>query len=328
MAAFSEQRYSRARYRRCGKSGLNLPLISLGAWQTFGGYRDGEVAKECLFRAFDLGITHFDFANNYGSPPGNAEVVCGRIIKEMPRDELILSSKAGYHMWEGPYGEWGSRKHLVASCDQSLKRMGVDYFDIFYSHRFDPNTPLEETLGALDTLVQQGKALYIGVSNYDGAAFSKAVQVCENGGLAPITIHQPYFNLLGRGMEKDLAPHAVRNGTGLIAYSPLAAGFLTSKYLDGATPKDSRLAETGGKFMKRNLSQDNLAALRALEALAKKRGQSLAQCALAWTLGRPGITSVLIGASKLSQIEENVAALDNLEFDPQELDSIDRLFPV
>ncbi len=243
----SDNRYSKMRYRRCGRSGLKLPLISLGAWETFGGYRGADVAKECLLRAFDLGITHFDFANNYGTPGGNAEAVCGKVIKELPRDELAISTKAGYGMWPGPYGEWGSRKHLVASCDQSLKRMGLDYFDIFYSHRYDPETPLEETLGTLDLLIKQGKALYAGVSNYDGATYSKAVQVCERGNLAPITLHQPYYNLLGRKVEWDLLPQTGRAGSGVIAFSPLASGILTSKYLGGTIPKDSRSAEKWGE---------------------------------------------------------------------------------
>ena len=331
MKVFSEQRYSKMPYRRCGKSGLNLPLISLGAWETFGGYRGADVAKECFFRAFDLGVTHFDFANNYGTPAGNAELVCGKILKEMPRDELIISTKAGFGMWAGPYGEWCSRKHLLASCDQSLRRMGVDYFDIFYSHCFDPNTPLEETLGALDTLVKQGKALYIGVSNYDGASFDKAVQVCASRQLPPITVHQPYYNMLNRRVEQDVLPRTEKSGAGLIAYSPLASGILTSKYLDGTIPKDSRAAEKraegGEEFVRRNLPQERLAALKTLNAMALKRGQTLAQMTLAWELRLPGLTSVLTGASRVSQIEENVGALENLEFSTEELDTIDRLFP-
>src|SRR5689334_1141206 len=201
---FASDRYDKMQYRRCGRSGLLLPAISLGAWETFGGYRDAGVARDCLFRAFDLGITHFDLANNYGTPPGNAEIVCGKIIKDMPRDELIISSKAGWFMWPGPYGDWGSRKYLIASCDQSLKRMGLEYFDIFYHHRTDPQTPLEETLSALDQLVRQGKALYVGVSAYNGAHFADAVRVGERLGLAPITIHQPLYNLLQRDIEWDL----------------------------------------------------------------------------------------------------------------------------
>jgi L-glyceraldehyde 3-phosphate reductase len=229
-------------YRRCGKSGLLLPAVSLGAWETYGGTRDAEVARACMFRAFDLGVTHFDLANNYGTPPGNAEIVCGKIIKEMPRDELIVSSKAGYRMWPGPYGEWGSRKYIIASCDQSLRRTGLEYFDIFYSHRPDPDTPLEETLGALDTLVKQGKALYAGVSSYSGAQFEAALAVVARERLAPITIHQPYYNMLRRTIETDLLPHTERAGVGVIAFCPLASGLLTGKYLDGDVPPDSRAA--------------------------------------------------------------------------------------
>jgi L-glyceraldehyde 3-phosphate reductase len=325
---FSNKRYEKMPYRRCGRSGLKLPAISLGAWETFGGYRGPEIAKKCLYRAFDLGITHFDFANNYGTPGGNAEKVCGKVIKTMPRDELILSSKAGYYMWPGPYGEWGSKKYIVASCDQSLKRMGVDYFDIFYSHRFDPETPLEETLGALDFLVKQGKALYIGVSNYDGAIFAKAAALAEKKNLAPITIHQPYYNMLGRKAEWDLLPETEKAGAGVIAFSPLASGILSSKYLSGSIPKDSRAAEKwGADFVKRNLTPERQKTLDELNAMAAKRGQSLAQMALAWLLRLPGMTSALIGASKVSQIEENVAALENLNFSQEELETIDRLCP-
>ncbi|HZP84441.1 MAG TPA: aldo/keto reductase [Chthonomonadaceae bacterium] len=319
-------RYDRMPYRRCGRSGLLLPAISLGAWETFGGYRDASVAKDCLFRAFNLGITHFDLANNYGTPPGNAEIVCGKIIQEMPRDELIISSKAGYYMWPGPYGEWGSRKYLIASCDQSLKRMGLEYFDIFYHHRPDPNTPLEETLAALDHLVRQGKALYIGVSSYRGAQFMEAVRVCDRMGLAPITIHQPYYNMLGRDIEGDLLPLTERAGTGVIPFCPLASGLLTDKYLGGDIPAESRAAQKWGKeWVEKNLTPAKRAALNGLNDLAKSRGQTLAQMALAWILRLPSITSALIGASSVQQIEENVAALDKLEFSEEELKRIDSL---
>ena len=305
-----------------------LPAISLGAWETFGGYRDAEVAKECLYRAFDLGITHFDLANNYGTPPGNAEIVCGKIIKDMPRDELILSSKAGYRMWPGPYGEWGSRKYLIASCDQSLKRMGVEYFDIFYSHRPDADTPLEETMAALDHLVKQGKALYIGVSSYSGAQFADAVRVCERMSLAPITIHQPYYNMLGRSIEWDLLPQTQRAGTGVIPFCPLASGLLTDKYLGGDIPAESRAAQKwGAEWVEKNLNPEKKAALNGLNSLAKERGQTLAQMALAWILRLPAVTSALIGASSVQQIEENVAALSNLAFTDEELKQIDGLVP-
>ncbi len=324
--SFAPDRYDRMQYRRCGRSGLLLPAISLGAWETFGGYRGADVARECLFRAFDLGITHFDFANNYGTPPGNAEVVCGQFIKHMPRDELIISSKAGYRMWPGPYGEWGSRKYIIASCDQSLRRMGLEYFDIFYSHRPDPNTPLEETLGALDTLVRQGKALYVGVSSYSGAQFAESVRVCERMGYAPITIHQPAYNMLNRTIEWDLLPHTERAGTGVIAFVPLASGLLTDKYLGGDIPAESRAAQRwGAEWVEKNLTPERRAVLRELNEMARARGQTLAQMALAWILRLPSVTSALIGASSVQQIEENVAALANLEFSEEELRRIDEL---
>ena len=323
---FAPDRYDKMPYRRCGRSGLLLPALSLGAWETFGGYRDDEVARACLFRAFDLGITHFDLANNYGTPPGNAEIVCGKIIKEMPRDELIISSKAGYWMWPGPYGEWGSKKYLIASCDQSLKRMGLEYFDIFYSHRPDPNTPLEETMAALDLLARQGKILYAGVSNYSGAYFAEAVRVCDRMRLSPITIHQPYYNMLGRAIEWDLLPQTERAGTGVIPFCPLASGVLTDKYLGGDIPPDSRAAHKWGKeWVESNRSPERIQTLQALNEMAKQRGQTLAQMALAWILRLPAITSALIGASSVWQVEENVAALDNLAFSEEELKRINAL---
>jgi len=325
---FSPSRYDAMQYRRCGASGLKLPVISLGAWETFGGYRGEDVARECLFGAFDLGITHFDLANNYGTPPGNAEIVCGRIIKDMPRDELVISSKAGYYMWPGPYGEWGSKKYIVASCDQSLKRMGLEYFDIFYSHRFDSETPLEETMDALNHLVQQGKALYVGISSYSGAMTAEAVGICAAKGYARILIHQPYYNMLGRGIENDLVPVARRTGMGIIPFCPLASGLLTDKYLDGNIPAHSRAAEKWGEeWVRKNLNPEKMAALKELNEMAKKRGQTLAQMALVWTLRLPEITSALIGASSLAQIKENVAALDCLEFTAEELGRIDALVP-
>jgi len=319
-------RYDRMPYRRCGRSGLLLPAISLGAWETFGGYRDAAVSRECVLRAFDLGTTHFDLANNYGTPPGNAEIVVGQIIKEMPRDELIISSKAGYRMWPGPYGDWGSRKYIIASCDQSLKRTGLEYFDIFYSHRPDPHTPLEETLGALDQLVRQGKALYVGVSNYSGAQFAAGVSVCERMGLAPITIHQPYYNMLGRGIEWDLLPQTERAGAGVIAFCPLASGLLTDKYLGGDIPAESRAAQRWGKeWVEKNLNPERRNMLSQLNEMARQRGQTLAQMALAWILRLPQVTSALTGASSVKQIEENVAALNNLQFSEDELRRIDAL---
>lgn len=322
----ASNRYAEMLYRRCGRSGLMLPAISLGAWETFGGYKDEESARDCIYRAFDLGITHFDFANNYGKPPGNAETVCGHVLKTMPRDEMIISSKAGYRMWPGPYGEWGSRKYLIASCDQSLKRMGVEYFDIFYSHRPDPVTPLEETLGALDTIVKQGKALYAGVSSYSGAQFSDSVRTVQLHDWAPITIHQPYYNLLGRTVEWDLMPQTERYGTGVIAFCPLASGLLTSKYLSGEVPPDSRAATIWPKeWVRSHSTEERRRILTGLNDIATARGQSLAQMSIAWLLRLPGLTSALIGASRVQQVEENVAALKNLAFSEQELKQIDGL---
>jgi len=334
MHAFSTSRYDTMQYRRCGKSGLLLPAISLGAWETFGGYRGEETARECLFRAFDLGITHFDLANNYGRPPGNAETVVGKILKEMPRDELIISSKAGYRMWPGPYGEWGSRKYLIASVDQSLARLGLDYVDIFYSHRPDPGTPLEETLGALEQIVRSGKALYAGLSNYSGADSRAACDLVEKRNWAPITIHQPYYNmlgnLLGRGLDDDLPVAARECGFGMIVFSPLANGLLSSKYLHGI-PDDSRAATDfwSGENVRNRLESGALVQkLRALNEVATRRGQSLAQMALAWVLRLPETTSALIGASRVQQIEENVAALANLSFSDSELREIDGILSV
>lgn len=322
---FSPTRYDHMPYRRTGRSGLMLPAVSLGAWETFGGYRGADVAKECLFRAFDLGITHFDLANNYGQPPGNAERVVGEILKEMPRDELIISTKAGWRMWPGPYGEWLSKKYLVASLDQSLKRLGLDYVDIYYAHRPDPHTPLEETMAALDLIVRQGKALYVGVSSFSGAHFQEATKVCERMGLSPITMHQPAYNLLNRKIEWDLLPHTQKAGAGVISFVPLASGVLTDKYLDGV-PTDSRAALLwGSERTQRVLTEETLAKVRALNEIAKERGQSLAQMAISWQLRLPGITSVLIGASKVEQVEENVAALNNLEFSDEQLQAIDRI---
>jgi L-glyceraldehyde 3-phosphate reductase len=324
---FAKDRYASMQYRRCGKSGLMLPAISLGAWETYGGGNDGDVAKQCMFRAFDLGITHFDLANNYGTPAGNAEVVCGRILKDMPRDELIIASKAGYRMWPGPYGEWGSRKYIIASCDQSLKRTGLEYFDIFYSHRPDPNTPMEETMGALDTLVKQGKALYVGVSSYSGAQLEAAHEVVTRERFAPITIHQPYYNMLGRNVEADLLPHTDRLGVGVIAFCPLASGLLSgSKYLDGNVPADTRPArEWASGWVASKSKDEKKRILNELNGLARERGQSLAQMAVAWILRHQGMVSTVMGASRVEQVEQNVAALSKLTFSAQELAHIDTL---
>jgi L-glyceraldehyde 3-phosphate reductase len=326
--SFATNRYADMSYRRCGHSGLLLPAISLGAHETFGGYRDADIARACLYRAFDLGITHFDLANNYGRPPGNAEIVVGKILRDMPRDELIISSKAGYHMWEGPYGEWLSKKSLVASLDQSLKRLGLDYVDIFYAHRPDLSTPLEETMSALDLIVRQGKALYIGVSNFPGAHLEQAVQVTRRMSLTPITIHQPRYNMFDRRSELDLFDHTERNGIGAITFSPLARGVLSDKYLGDTLPEDSRAVALWGKeHVTDVVKPEKIQKLHLLRKLARERGQTLAQMALAWNLRLSTVVSVLIGASRAEQIEENVAALKNLTFSEDELKAIDTITP-
>jgi L-glyceraldehyde 3-phosphate reductase len=323
----AESRYDRMSYRRSGRSGLKLPAISLGLWQNFGHDRPLDLSRSIVRRAFDLGITHFDLANNYGSPPGNAEIVCGKVVKDMPRDELVISSKAGYRMWPGPYGEWGSRKYIIASCDQSLKRTGLEYFDIFYSHRPDPSTPFEETLGALDTLVKQGKALYVGISSYTGKQTDAALEIVARERLAPITIHQPYYNMLGRAIEDDLLPHTDRAGVGVIAFCPLASGLLSgTKYQDGDVPADSRPArEWARHWVASKSKEEKKRILQALNGLARERGQSLAQMAVAWTLRHAGMTSVVMGASRPEQVEQNVAALAKLDFTREELARIDAL---
>jgi len=320
-ATFASGRYDRMQYRRCGKSGLLLPPVSLGAWETFGGYRDGDVARACLFRAFDLGVTHFDFANNYGSPPGNAELVCGRIIKEMPRDELVISSKAGYRMWPGPYGEWGSRKYLLASLDQSLRRMGLEYVDIFYSHRYDPATPLDETMGALATAIAQGKALYAGISSYSPAKTREAAEILRGLGV-PLLIHQPSYSLLNRWIEDGLLDVLAEEGVGCICFSPLAQGLLTDRYLNGI-PAGSR-ASHPGSLSPDLLTDETMAKVRALNEIAQRRGQTLAQLAIAWTLRDPRMTSSLVGASSIQQLEQNLGALGNLSFGEDELAEIER----
>ncbi|MDQ0394600.1 L-glyceraldehyde 3-phosphate reductase [Labrys monachus] len=319
-----KDRYSTMKYRRSGRSGLDLPLISLGLWHNFGGDVPYENARALCRRAFDLGITHFDLANNYGPPPGSAEETFGRILKTdfaSHRDELVISTKAGYRMWPGPYGEWGSRKYVLSSLDRSLKRMGIDTVDIFYSHRFDPNTPLEETMGALHDAVRQGKAHYVGISSYGSARTAEAAAILRSLG-TPLLIHQPSYSMLNRWVEEDgLLDRLAAEGAGCIAFTPLAQGVLTNKYLNGI-PKESRAA--AGKSLSPNqLSEDNLARLRGLDEIAKRRGQSLAQMALAWVLRDPRMTSALIGASRPEQIEDCVAALKNLSFEPAELAEID-----
>jgi len=324
--AFHPERYQAMQYRRCGKSGLLLPAVSLGGWQAIGGYRDDEISKRIFFAAFDLGITHFDFANNYGHPAGASEELFGRILKEMPRHELVLSSKAGYRMWPGPYGDGGSRKYLVESCEESLRRLGIDHVDIFYSHRFDPETPMEETLGALETLVRQGKALYAGISNYPDPHFSRAVHIMRENRWAPVTIHQPCYNLLNRAPERDVLPTAGREGVGVIGFSPLAQGLLTDKYLNGI-PADSRaaVAKGNGAIGAQRITPELVAKIGKLNAVARRRGQSLAQMALAWLLKDLRVTSVLIGASKPEQVGDCVACLKNASFAQEELDEIERI---
>ena len=321
----SDKRYDTMQYRRSGRSGLQLPAISFGLWHNFGHSARPDTAWAMCRRAFDLGITHFDLANNYGPPPGSAEEFFGGVMRSefRPyRDELIVSTKAGYLMWPGPYGEWGSRKYLLASLDQSLQRMGLDYVDIFYSHRFDPDTPLEETMGALDTAVRQGKALYVGVSSYSSERTSQAAAILRDLG-TPAIIHQPSYSILNRWTEEDqLLDTLEKEGMGCISFSPLAQGLLTDKYLKGV-PEGSRAKSGSGAWRDSFLSEQNLACVRALAALAKKRGQSLAQMALAWVLRDPRMTSALIGASRVEQIEDAVAALGNLKFSEAELDEID-----
>ena len=320
----ADDRYDHMTYNRTGRSGLKLPAISLGLWHNFGGSSPLENARAMLRRAFDLGVTHFDLANNYGPPYGSAEMTFGQLFKQdfKPyRDELIVSTKAGYDMWPGPYGEWGSRKYLLASLDQSLKRMGLDYVDIFYSHRFDPDTPLEETMGALHSAVTQGKALYAGISSYSAEKTAEATRILRGMG-TPLLIHQPSYSLLNRWIEDGLLDTLEEAGVGCIVFSPLAQGMLSDKYLNGV-PEDSR-ANKSSSLNKKLLSEENLGRIRALNDIAQKRGQSLAQMALAWALRDPRVTSALIGASSVAQIEENVAALENLGFGAAELTDIER----
>jgi L-glyceraldehyde 3-phosphate reductase len=317
-------RYERMQYRRSGRSGLKLPAISLGLWHNFGHDRPLETSRAIVRRAFDLGITHFDLANNYGPPFGSAEETFGRLMSSdlAPyRDELVISTKAGYDMWPGPYGEWGSRKYLLASLDQSLGRMGLDYVDIFYSHRFDPETPLEETMGALHTAVRQGKALYVGVSSYSAAKTREAAAILRTLG-SPLLIHQPSYSMLNRWIEEELLDVLADEGVGCIGFSPLAQGMLTDKYLHGI-PEGSR-ATQGDSLSPDLITDETLEKIRGLNELASRRGQTLAQMALAWTLRDPRMTSTLIGASSVRQLEANVGALDRLDFTEGELSEIDR----
>jgi L-glyceraldehyde 3-phosphate reductase len=320
----SPDRYGEMRYNRCGASGLLLPAVSLGLWNNFGHDRPLDSSRSIVRRAFDLGITHFDLANNYGPPYGSAEVNFGRLLAldlAPYRDELVISTKAGYDMWPGPYGDRGSRKYLLASLDQSLRRMGLDYVDIFYSHRFDPDTPLEETMGALDTAVRQGKALYVGISSYSAAKTREASAVLRSLGTR-LLIHQPSYSMLNRWIEPELLDALGQEGIGCIGFSPLAQGLLTDRYLDGI-PEGSR-ASRESSLSPDLLTEETLARVRALDEIAGRRGQSLAEMALAWTLRDPRVTSALIGASSVAQLEANVAALERLDFTTEELEEIDR----
>lgn len=328
MYVAKEDRYEKMIYNRCGNSGLKLPALSLGMWHNFGSVNDVENMKKILFTAFDNGITHFDLANNYGPVYGSAEANMGRIMKSdlMPyRNEMIISSKAGYDMWKGPYGDGGSRKYLVASLDESLKRLGLDYVDIFYHHRPDPETPLEETMAALDHIVRQGKALYVGISNYNKEQTEKAYKILKEQ-KTPFVIHQPSYSMLNRWIEEDgLKDYLAENGIGCIAFSPLAQGILTGKYLKGI-PADSRIGSGKSPYLhKSDITQEKLAKVQALNVVAEKRGQSLTQLALSWILRDGKVTSVLIGASRPEQILENIKALDNISFSVEELQEIEQI---
>ncbi len=322
----SSSRYQSMQYRRCGKSGIQLPAVSLGLWHNFGDVDDFENARRIIHLAFDSGITHFDLANNYGPSPGSAETNFGRILKQDMlghRDEMIISTKAGYYMWEGPYGEWGSKKYLVSSLDQSLKRMGLEYVDIFYSHRPDPNTPLEETMSALDLIVRQGKALYAGISNYRNEEAAKAISILKELG-TPCLIHQPKYSMFERWVEGGLLNILEENGVGCIPFSPLAQGLLTDRYLKGI-PNDSRAGKPHGFLKKDQITDDKLQKIRRLNDVAVKRGQSLAQMALAWILRDPRVTSVLIGASKPEQLTDSLKSLERIAFEQSELSAIESI---
>lgn len=326
MYIANNRRYDHMLYRRCGKSGIKLPFLSLGLWHNFGENVPYEKARELALGAFDRGITHFDIANNYGPPAGSAETTFGKILKEdlMPyRDELIISTKAGYYMWPGPYGEWGSKKNLLASLDQSLTRLGLDYVDIFYHHRPDPETPLEETMDALAQAVRSGKALYVGISNYGAEDTLRASQILANMGVHCL-IHQPRYNMFDRGAENGLFDVLEQEGIGCIAYSSLAQGLLTNRYFDGI-PEDSRANGHSVFLTKEGVSAEKIEMAKKLDSVAKDRGQSLSQMVLAWNLRDPRMTSLIIGASKLSQIEENLKAMDNMEFSSEELEMINSI---
>ncbi|MFD0763995.1 L-glyceraldehyde 3-phosphate reductase [Mucilaginibacter lutimaris] len=322
----SRARYDKMQYRRCGKSGIKLPAISLGLWHNFGHVDVMENFRSILHLAFDSGITHFDLANNYGPPPGSAETNFGKILKEDfagYRDEMVISSKAGYTMWDGPYGDWGSKKYLVSSLDQSLKRMGLDYVDIFYHHRPDPETPLEETMSTLDLIVRQGKALYVGISNYNAEEAEKAIAILKQLG-TPCLIHQPKYSMFVRDAEAGLLEVLEKDGVGCIPFSPLAQGLLTNKYLHGI-PEDSRAAKSTGFLQESQVTDEVIGKIKKLNTLAEQRGQTLAQMALAWLLKDERVTSVLIGASKPAQLADSLKALDNIDFSSDELEKIEQI---
>ncbi|UCD61217.1 MAG: L-glyceraldehyde 3-phosphate reductase [Flavobacteriaceae bacterium] len=320
----NHDRYNNMKYNRCGNSGLLLPAISLGLWHNFGGIDVYENGRKMVLRAFDLGITHFDLANNYGPPYGSAEETFGRILKsdlQSYRDELIITSKAGYDMWPGPYGEWGSRKYLIASCDQSLKRMGLEYVDIFYSHRPDPNTPLEETMMALDQIVRSGKALYAGISSYDPEQSQKAIDILKELG-TPCLVHQPSYSMFNRWVEDGLLDVLEQNGVGSAVFSPLFQGLLTNKYLKGI-PEGSRASKAASYLQSTDITPEKIDKVKRLNEIAESRGQKMAQMALSWVLRDKRVTSVIIGASKVAQIEDAVGILDTMEFSPEELQTIE-----
>jgi L-glyceraldehyde 3-phosphate reductase len=325
----AENRYDRMIYRKCGTWGLRLPVISLGAaFETVGGRMDDAASRETILTAFDLGITHLDLANNYGQPAGNAEIVVGKVLKELPRDEIIISTKAGFRMWPGPYGIGLSKKYLVASLDQSLKRLGQDYVDIFYAHAPDEETPIEETMAALDLMVRQGKALYIGVANFSAAEYEAAVACSKENGLAPITIHQTPYNILARGAEVNLFPNLQKHGAGCAVFYVLGQGVLSGKYLGGKIPPDTRVANLWTEADKRvGLAEEALKQIERLAEIAKARGQALAQMCIAWALRHPAVTTAVLGASRVSQVVENAKSIENLDFSDEEVRLIEEISP-
>jgi L-glyceraldehyde 3-phosphate reductase len=323
---FDENRYNNMLYRRCGKSGIQLPVVSMGLWHNFGDVDDFQTARQIIIKSFNLGITHFDLANNYGPPPGSAEINFGKILKKelsSYRDELIISTKAGYWMWDGPYGDWGSKKYLVSSLDQSLKRMQLDYVDIFYHHRPDPHTPLEETMSALDLLVRQGKALYVGISNYSAEQTREAYNILTRLG-TPVLIHQPKYSMFERWIENGLIQTLEELGIGCISFSPLAQGLLTKKYFNGI-PKSSRASKKHGFLKKEEVTDEIINRVKALNEIAQQRGQTISQLALAWNLRHHSMTSVLIGASSVKQVEENAAVIKRLDLSSEELNLIEKI---